>query len=168
MFAGRKIAAHGRRRKKMKFSDIVAWSMMVLAVLMVLGALLLDATVSAQGVTETAATVNEPVTIYDVPLDDDLQQYIWEECTEKGVPAALVLGVIQKESNFKADELGDCGRSVGLMQVQPQWQKARMEYIPRQWAGSSEASCSVLRELPGRTGNGAQRCICPPDGNGWN
>lgn len=54
---------------------------------------------------------------YNVPLGDDLQRYIYELCEEKGVSMPLVLAIIQKESNFDTDHIGDDGNSFGLMQI---------------------------------------------------
>lgn len=83
---------------------------------------------AAAEIVETASEA-QPFVLYDIPLDEELQRHIWEECEEKGVPAELVLGVIRKESNYVADALGDNGRSLGLMQIQPRWQQERMEYL---------------------------------------
>lgn len=77
----------------------------------------------------TPVEATETFVLYDIPLDDDLQRHIWEECQERGAPYEVVLGIIRKESNFVADVVGDYGRSVGLMQIQPRWHKERMEYL---------------------------------------
>lgn len=111
-----------------------AWLGLMLGVSLVVCAMAFKMTACAQtsGVVEDETAeveVAETFVLYDVPLDDDLQRHIWEESREKGVPAELVLGVIRKESNFEADVVGDYGRSVGLMQIQPRWHKERMEYL---------------------------------------
>jgi len=54
---------------------------------------------------------------YPVPLEDELQRYIGQVCQDYGVPAELVLAVIDSESDFQAGEIGDSGASYGLMQV---------------------------------------------------
>ncbi len=56
-------------------------------------------------------------TRYDVPLEDELQRYIGEVCREYGVDTALVIAVIERESSFQPDKLGDGGQSYGLMQI---------------------------------------------------
>lgn len=88
-------------------------------------------TVEDQPAAEIVETASEaqPFVLYDIPLDEELQRHIWKECEEKGVPTELVLGVIRKESNYVTDALGDNGRSLGLMQIQPRWQQERMEYL---------------------------------------
>lgn len=66
------------------------------------------------------------VVYFDVPLDEDLQDHIFATCEEYGVDPALVIAVIERESQFVVDAVGDYGRSLGLMQVQPQWFAVQM------------------------------------------
>lgn len=82
-------------------------------------------------VVTTSVVVTEPpkVTYFKVPLDEDLQDYIFEVCADYDVDPALVMAVIKKESNFKPDTLGDSGRSYGLMQIQPRWHQARADAL---------------------------------------
>lgn len=81
----------------------------------------------AEPVEVVEGEVEEPtVRYFDVPLDEDLQNHIFATCEEYGVDPALVIAVIEKESNFVIKAEGDQGRSIGLMQVQPQWFKAQM------------------------------------------
>ena len=68
----------------------------------------------------------EETLYFDVPLDKDLQDHIFTTCEELGVDPALVVSIIKKESNYILDAVGDKGRSLGLMQIQPRWQKERM------------------------------------------
>lgn len=79
----------------------------------------------------TSVVTTEPpkVTYFKVPLDEDLQDYIFEVCADYDIDPALVMAVIKKESNFKPDTLGDSGRSYGLMQVQPRWHQARADAL---------------------------------------
>lgn len=71
----------------------------------------------------------EPVKIYNVPLDAELQQHISELCDANGVDMSLVLAIIGQESNYRPDAVGDNGNSLGLMQIQPRWHAARMERL---------------------------------------
>lgn len=71
----------------------------------------------------------EPVKIYDVPLDPELQRHISELCDTNGVDMSLVLAIIGQESNYRPDAVGDDGNSLGLMQIQPRWHAARMERL---------------------------------------
>ena len=57
----------------------------------------------------------EVLTIYDVPLSDELQIYTQEVCKEYKVPFDLVIGMMFAESTFDPNaKNGDC---YGLMQV---------------------------------------------------
>lgn len=53
---------------------------------------------------------------YDVPLDFEVQDYLFEQCEKYDVPVELVLAVINKESNFKADAISKTN-DYGLMQI---------------------------------------------------
>lgn len=66
---------------------------------------------------------------FDVPLEDELQDYIIETCEEKGIDPAIVMAMIDKESKFTIDIVGDKGRSFGLMQIQPRWHEERMKRL---------------------------------------
>lgn len=74
-------------------------------------------------------TTEEVIQLYDVPLDEDLQLYIMDLCEEVNISAALVIAVIERESNFNASAVGDSGNSLGLMQIQPRWHQERMNRL---------------------------------------
>lgn len=63
---------------------------------------------------------------FDVPLDEDLQTYIFELSEDIGIDPAIVIAIIEKESNYDISAVGDHGRSLGLMQIQFRWHTARM------------------------------------------
>lgn len=99
--------------------------------------------VSAQ-VTETMPVVqqeirpeveSEPVpeenmaTIFDVPLDTELQLFIVQLCEDHHIEPSIVIAMIQRESTYKADVIGDNGEAFGLMQVQPKWHQERMDKL---------------------------------------
>lgn len=80
---------------------------------------------------ETSATV-EPVgevTFYDVPLSEELQIHISEECEKYNISPSIVIAMIERESSYKADAIGDNGNSLGLMQIQPRWNQERMSRL---------------------------------------
>ena len=66
---------------------------------------------------ETKEAEEETTVRYDVPLDNDLQDYVTELCGQYGVDPALVYGIISVESDFDKDLVGDNGNSWGLMQI---------------------------------------------------
>lgn len=68
-------------------------------------------------------------TYFDVPLEYDLQDHIFAVSEGYNIDPALVIAVIQKESNFHTDSIGDSGSSLGLMQIQPKWHQARMDKL---------------------------------------
>lgn len=59
----------------------------------------------------------EPWVRYDVPLDNDLQKYVGQVCRDYGVPTEIVMAIIDLESDYQPDKIGDGGRSYGLMQI---------------------------------------------------
>ena len=63
-----------------------------------------------------------------VPLDDEVQQILQDACKEFGVPYALTLGLIEKESTFQ-NISGDNGASVGYLQIEKRWHWDRMERL---------------------------------------
>lgn len=67
------------------------------------------------------------ITLYDVPLSEDLQIHMIELAKVNGIDPAILFAIAHRESNYKADVIGDNGASVGLMQVQPHWHRERME-----------------------------------------
>ena len=67
--------------------------------------------------TPTPAPLPETWTRYDVPLDDELQRYTAEVCREYNVPTALVLAVMDAESDFQEDAVSEDGCDYGLMQI---------------------------------------------------
>ena len=91
-----------------------------------------QATTGEVTTTQTYATIHEQDTefkariYYDIPLDEDLQDYILEVCHDYGVNHLIVLGMIEKESTFGPNVIGDNGEAFGLMQVQPKWHQERM------------------------------------------
>lgn len=80
-------------------------------------------------VEEEIPVVEEVKILYDVPLDADLQDHIIEACRIHGIDPAIVLGMIQRETQFSPELIGDGGKSFGLMQIQKRWHEDRMEKL---------------------------------------
>lgn len=90
---------------------------------------------ATEDVTDDSVTEIKPkLDTYNVPLSTDLQEYIIECCEQypseiNQVSLELVLAVIEKESQYNPDAIGDNGNALGLMQIQPRWHQARMERL---------------------------------------
>ena len=63
----------------------------------------------------------QPVVIYDIPLQEELQHGVRALADKYELSFELVLAVIMTESSGRADTVGDGGDSIGLMQIQPKW-----------------------------------------------
>ena len=80
--------------------------------------------------TESETTVTTPsVTLYDVPLSEDLQFHIIKQAEAHGIDPAIIFAMAWKESTYYSKAVGDGGDSIGLLQIQPKWHSARMEKL---------------------------------------
>lgn len=89
-------------------------------------------TPSADSSATLRMTADEPeveMPLYDVPLDADLQYYIIDQSMAKGVDPAIILAMIDRESDFDPANIGDNGQAYGLMQIWPKWHSGRMERL---------------------------------------
>ena len=86
----------------------------------------------------------------DVPLPYEDQDYLHTACEEAGIPYALALAVIQRETSFR-NIVGDDGASEGYMQVQERWHRERMERLGvtdlMDPFGNFRVGCDFLAEL---------------------
>lgn len=85
--------------------------------------------VFAEEIDGPALDVEPPRTYFDVPLDKDLQDHIFDTCESYSVDPAIVVAMIERESTFRAGVIGDNNRSFGLMQIQPKWHMERMKKL---------------------------------------
>lgn len=97
-----------------------------------------------------AALVEQGYFRDDVPLSYTDQDFLHTACHESGVPYALALAVIQKETGFN-NVMGDDGASSGYMQVQERWHWDRMERLGvtdlTHPFGNFRVGCDYLAEL---------------------
>ena len=56
-----------------------------------------------------------------------VQAYLWDLCEQREIDYYIALAVIEVESNYFWNVIGDGGASTGYMQVQEKWHKERME-----------------------------------------
>lgn len=86
----------------------------------------------------------------DVPLSYGEQDFLHTACQESGVPYALALAVIERETGFR-NVVGDDGASCGYMQVQERWHWDRMERLGvtdlMHPFGNFRVGCDYLAEL---------------------
>lgn len=85
---------------------------------------------SATAITPKTVPVKETLYYYDaVPLDKDLQNYIIRESEDNGIDPAIVMAMIDRESDYDSDNMGDGGKAYGLMQIHPRWHYERMQEL---------------------------------------
>lgn len=88
------------------------------------------------------STINQPISAaevcevpnaeperWEVPLEEELQLHIADLCEEYHIQPELVLAVIEQESQYNPEAIGDSGNSLGLMQIQPRWHSERMQQL---------------------------------------
>lgn len=86
----------------------------------------------------------------DIPLTHEEQDWLQAACEEFGVPYALALGLIEKETAFR-NVVGDDGASTGYMQIQQKWHWDRMGRLGvtdlMEPNGNFKVGCDFLSEL---------------------
>ena len=68
----------------------------------------------------------DKVVYFDVPLSEELQDHIFALCETYGIAPAIIISMIDQESQYDASVVGDDGESTGLMQIQRKWHEERM------------------------------------------
>ena len=79
--------------------------------------------------TTVVESVKKEVAIFDIALEEELQLHILNECEKYGIDPAVVTAMAYMESRYQANAVGDKGNSLGLLQIQPRWNEARMEKL---------------------------------------
>lgn len=74
-------------------------------------------------------SVEDEIEYYDVPLNAELQRHIFNECDEHLIKPKIIFAMIERESSYYSDSIGDNGESFGLMQIQPKWNYDRMKKL---------------------------------------
>ena len=65
----------------------------------------------------------------DIPMEAELQEWIYTYCNERNISPAIVIAVIEKESNYNSNAIGDKCNSYGLMQIYKKFHTDRMEKL---------------------------------------
>lgn len=63
------------------------------------------------------------------PLSLELQKHINYKCKKYNISTNVIIALIEAESNFNANTMGDRGRSYGLMQIQKRYHTKRMKRL---------------------------------------
>lgn len=108
------------------------------------------------GFSEPDAMIEDTFLRDDIPLTFELQTKLYGACVEHEVDFALMLALIEQETNFQ-NVKGDGGDSEGFCQVQNRWHADRMEELGVTDLMDPESNfrvaCHFLRELMDRYGN---------------
>lgn len=73
-----------------------------------------------------SSTASSTTLYYNVNLPTEVQDVIFAECEKYNIPPSIVIAMIERESQFIPNVVGDNGNSFGLMQIQPYWHSQRM------------------------------------------
>ena len=85
----------------------------------------------------TEPTTEELRIYYDIPeaytkrgsFPEEIQAYTYQLCVQYDISYPLVVAVIERESGYRYDALGDNGKSKGYMQIYEKWHKKRMDKL---------------------------------------
>lgn len=61
------------------------------------------------------------------PTTPDIMAIVEQVSNDYELPSTVLLAMIERESGFEVEAVGDGGRSLGLMQIQPRWHQQRMD-----------------------------------------
>lgn len=85
-----------------------------------------------------------------VPLTAEEQRELYGAAKEFEIPYAVALGVIEVETRF-SNVIGDGGKSIGYMQIQPRWWSELLEHIGAEDLTAAKdnfrGGCAILQLL---------------------
>lgn len=94
---------------------------------------------------------------------EEVQEYLWSLCKERGLDYYLVVAMIERESWYTATALGDNGNSKGYMQIYEKWHTSRMRvedvqdlYDP---CGNLRVGLNFLSEIYSKHGDKGDSCV---------
>lgn len=96
-------------------------------------------------------------------LPEVVQVYLWSLCKERGLDYCTLLALIEKESGYKWDTVGDNGKSFGYAQIQKQWHLDRMadegvQDITDPY-GNLRVCTNYLQEMQDKYGSSGAHCV---------
>jgi hypothetical protein len=112
--------------KKYYFTPVT--KMAIIAGVLTFVILMAATAIKAEGTQPTEAQPEiELVCVWDnVPLDIELQDFVVDECKKYDIRPQIIFAMMQAESGFNAEAVGDNGQSFGLLQIQPRWHYEKM------------------------------------------
>ena len=112
--------------KKIYFTPLT--KLAIIAAILTIFAIMAVSAIKAEATQpEEAKPEIELVCVWDnVPLDIELQEFVVEECKKHDIRPQIIFAMMQAESGFNAESIGDKGQSFGLMQIQPRWHYKKM------------------------------------------
>lgn len=122
----------------------------IIAIVLVLNSI--ATAIEFPGINESQ-NLDEPKTVAEL----EVEEHIEKTAKRYGLDPRVIKALIEEESGWLSSAEGDDGESVGLMQIQERWHKARMQrlevtdlYDPQQ---NITVGCDILAELLGKYGN---------------
>ena len=88
-----------------------------------------DETVQAEEPEETITSSEYAVKYYDVPLEVDIQNHIFNLSAEYGIHPRFIIAIIAEGSYFDPTITNNKYHSIGLMQIQPEMHGERMDRL---------------------------------------
>lgn len=64
-----------------------------------------------------------------LPLDPMYVEHVCEVCRAYILDPAVLFGMMWQESRFQPQVVGDHGRAIGILQIQPRWHGERMQRL---------------------------------------
>ena len=147
------------RKKRMRFKAQI-W--VILAVVVIGGVFSLSSCKSSEKAPNLneyeVSVVEEKNYILDIPLENELQEQLYEASKEFGVDYYIMIALIDRESKFE-NVVSDSGDSYGYCQIQPKWWYGLMVEIGAtdlttgQFQGSLRNNSKAHREAPEHRGS---------------
>lgn len=105
----------------------------------------------------------------EIPLDDEYQVFLADICEKCGVDFFLAVALMESESTFKADAVGDGGKSIGFMQINRiNWDRMQEDYdldVADPY-DNIEAGVRMLAELQSKYKDATRAVQCYKAGEG--
>ena len=83
-------------------------------------------------------------------INSSLGEWIIEYSASKNIDPFLIFAIAERESGLNPNVVGDNGASIGLMQIQPRWNRERMKRLDvadlREPRGSVKVAIDILLE----------------------